>query len=51
MLKPAVPRHDKRPGDLWPRSYASFDGGITWKGPIKTFTASPSFPTAQQNNV
>ncbi len=33
------------------QAYASFDGGASWRGPIKTFKASPQFPTAQQDNV
>lgn len=29
--------------------YASFDSGVTWRGPIKAFTASPSLPLQQDN--
>ncbi|KQP91664.1 hypothetical protein [Methylobacterium sp. Leaf117] len=33
------------------QAYVSLDGGVTWKGPAKTYTASASFPTAQLNDV
>lgn len=33
------------------QAYVTFDDGATWKGPVKTMTASDFFPTPQQNSV